>query len=249
MVIRVALSTAAALVALGCGPGKGTERIDPDPPWVADYQRIAREGCECIDPECLDLAHTAAEAMVAKHGGLDEVPPSVHVAHGELDACWRDGTEDLGRDLTDAADAVCTCTKTACIDAYRLQVLHLGDKYRVDLTGAAATLPDAARAPMTRANACVEAVTISADEFLAAMKTRTAAVCKCEALDCVRSTPLASFGDRFYMPDRPSIEAELKDTTEEFCACISQIIAKAIRDKVIPEAAGVSMSVRLQCPE
>jgi hypothetical protein len=220
----------AALIALcACGP---KEHMEPEPPWVTDYQRIAREGCECQDPDCLDAAHAAAVKMETEHGGIDEAPPSVQTAHGELDQCWREGTADIGRDLADAADAVCRCTDDACIEHYRVQVVQIEDKYGTDTHGGG--LDAGAKAEVDRADACLAAVTIDATEYLTAMTAATTALCKCEDPECVvteLSRDPRSFGDRFYLAEAASIETPLADLSAKYCECYKIAKTKVLKDQ------------------
>lgn len=219
----------AALIALcACGP---KERMEPEPPWVADYQRIAREGCECQDPECLDAAHSAAVKMETEHGGIDDAPPSVQTAHGELDQCWRDGTADIARDLADAADAACRCTEPACIEHYRVEVVQIEDKYGTDIHGAG--LDAGAKAEVDRADACLAAVTITADDYLEAMTAAANALCKCEDPECVKAELVRdprAFGDRFYVADLSSIESTLNDVKFKYCDCYKIAKTKVLKD-------------------
>lgn len=224
----------AALIALcACGP---KEHMEPEPPWVHDYQRIAREGCECQDPDCLNAAHAAAVKMETEHGGIDDAPPSVQTAHGELDTCWREGTADIGRDLAVAADAACKCTDTTCIEGYRLQVVQIEDKYGVDTHGKG--LDPAARPEVERADACLAAVTISASDYLESLTAATDALCKCEDEDCVKSEisrDPRQFGDRFYVPDIATIESAIEDIKFKYCDCYRIAKTKVLKDQDKPE--------------
>jgi hypothetical protein len=223
----VALALAFAQLA-ACGGRQVAEPSEEEPPWVKDYERIAREACACPDDEdCLNDAHARAVAMEDAHGGIDDAPPSVQIAHGELDKCWREGTYDLARDVTSAVDAVCACSESACIDLYRLDVIHISQKYKVDLSSPDALDP-ASRESVARASACIAKVSIPAEEYLSAYQGRADAVCKCETRHCAETSPRIDFGERFYV-DLAAVKAEADVAAEKYCDCMFGFVAKELK--------------------
>jgi hypothetical protein len=242
----LAMRCLVALVAIAaCGP---RERMEPEPPWVTDYQAIAREACECQDPECLDDAHARAMQMEAEHGGIDEAPPSVQTAHGELDKCWREGTHDLARDLRGAADAVCRCRDDACIDAYRLTLVQIEDKYTVDTRSS--QIEAAARAEVDRADQCIADVTIDGEEYLTALKDYTDELCKCDDEVCAktqitRAPPV--FGDRFHIADAAAIRGAFDAISTGYCNCFKVVRDKVLKDLPDRDKLQTKVSVIMQC--
>jgi hypothetical protein len=234
------------LVAIAaCGP---RERMEPEPPWVADYQAIAREGCECQDPECLDAAYARAMKMEADHGGIDEAPPSVQTAHGELDKCWREGTRDLARDLRGVADAVCRCRDNACIQDYRLRLVQIEDKYGVDTKSS--QLEPAAAAQVARADQCIADVTIPGDDYITELRGYTAALCACDDEECakteiVRAPP--SFGDRFHVADVAAIQSDFDSISKGYCDCFQIVRDKVLKDVPDVDKLQTKVSLLMHC--
>jgi hypothetical protein len=236
----------ASLACTACGP---RERMEPEPPWVADYQAIAREGCECPDPECLDDAHARAMQMEAEHGGIDEAPPSVQTAHGELDKCWREGTHDLARDLRGATETLCRCRDNACIEAYKLQLVQIEDKYSVDTRSP--QLEGAARTEVDRANQCIADVTIPSEDFLAALGSYTEELCKCEDEQCAKTQIARSppaFGDRFHIADIRAIQAQFDEVSAAYCECFRIVRDKVLKDMPDHDKLQTKVSMMMHCP-
>jgi hypothetical protein len=223
----IAYAAVAAVAVIACsGAQKPPEPSEAEPPWVKDYQRIAEEGCACGgDEDCLNEAHAAASAMEAEHGGIDDAPPSVQVAHGELDKCWREGTLDLGRDLGDAADAVCKCADSECVNLYKISVMRLQEKYRVDLA-APAGLEPGPREAAARADACIAKVSIPVEELVQAYQRRAATMCRCETLHCAETSEKLDFGARFYVANMDRAQTDVEMASDRYCSCLSEILAK-----------------------
>ena len=234
-----------------CGSKQVEEPSEPEPPWVKDYQRVATAGCACGDAACLDKAHAELEKMVADHGGIDEAPPSVHEAHGEFEQCWRSGTKDIARDLSDAADAVCKCRETACINAYNVQLIHIGDRYRANLD-APATLDERARPALERGKACVAAVTVPADEYVEIIARTTKQFCECGAVDCIRTVykdRSKAFGDRFIIGDKEQVKPRVEKIREAYCRCLTTAISKGIESKTLKPETGKKIDQVFKCGE
>lgn len=245
----------AALFAVACGgPQKPPEPSEAEPPWVKDYQRVAREGCACGDDEdCLDAAHAQAVELEAAHGGIDDAPPSVQVAHGELDRCWREGTLDLGRDLGDAVDQVCQCREPECINLYRIQLVKLQEKYKIDL-GSPDELDPATRETTARASVCIAKVSVPADEYLQAFQRRADTVCRCDTRHCVETSARVDFGDRFYVADEQSVATDVELARDRYCSCMGGIVAKEHKDdppeekKADTPKVDISVDPLIRCP-
>jgi len=100
------------------------------PPWWQDARTLADQGCTCGDEPCLTRTRAALVALEDQHGGMDEAPPEVHEAHARFDACYRNGTFDLVRDLEHAKNALCGCGDAGCAKLALAEVTHARDKYK-----------------------------------------------------------------------------------------------------------------------
>jgi len=250
MVDAMAVRFTVCLFAVGLACGGSKPRIEPEPAWVAEYARIAQDGCACqFDPECLDAAHVAAVKMEQDHGGIDEMPPSVQVAHGELERCWREGTRDLGRDLKVAAEQVCRCADVACIDAYRRELVQLESKYGVN-TREPQRLGAGPREELDRAAACIAGFTSPAEEYLEAMRGVAKTLCTCDSLECWQKAvdaPAPTFGDRFYVAELAAIDGELGVVAAKYCDCFDDVADSGAKDKVTLPRSPTSMPIRMGC--
>ena len=234
---------------LGCGGKQVAEPSEPEPPWAADYQRVAREGCACGDPACLDAAHARLAKMEADHGGLDDAPPSVQTAHGEFEQCWRGGTQDMARDLADASDAVCKCTDTKCVNTHRIELIHIGDRYKVNLDDPS-TLDARARAAFDRGQKCLAAVTVPGDEYLDILARTTKQFCDCGALDCIRAVfrdRAKLFGERFVIGDLDAVRPQAERFKQQYCRCLSDAVNKGIEAKTIKPDVAAKIDVAFNC--
>jgi len=249
----LAVCVAAVLAATCGGKDKPPVLSEAEPAWVDDYKRIADAGCDCIDEDCLRDAHAKAEAMERAHGGLDDAPPSVQEAHGALDRCWRDGTDDLPRDLGDAVDAVCKCTDNECINSYRIAQLHIQDKYRVNLASPD-DLDPASRETVARASVCINKVTVHAEEYLAGHQRRADAICRCDTRHCAEVSDRLDFGGRFYVPELQTIQVDVEIASDRYCQCLGGIIAKELKAESPdgkappPPTVDISLDPLIKCP-
>jgi hypothetical protein len=239
----------AAVAACGGGTKKQPEPISPmeNPAWAIDYERQADEGCKCAEAECLEKAHTALSAIEVEHGGMDEVPPSVHVAHGKFDKCWREGTRDIGRDFEQAAQNVCTCTTSECLRLGKIEIAGLTDgKYRENLDAQLAASPNAVAASK-RAVDCITKATMPAGEALAMFDRITTSMCACKDFNCVsavygqRSTAMGS-----YLEIDETIDAtKVAEFKTKFCGCLEKAATDSIKNlSPVPSATSVDLSMK-----
>jgi hypothetical protein len=228
-----------AVVALianyACG-GKDVQPTDPDPPWVAEYQKTVRAGCECKAEACFSQAKEKLDKLVSDHGGFDEVPLSVHEAHKKFDPCWREGTADLARDLSESADAICRCTDSGCVQSFRVGMVALEDKYGTNFEPPLSnSLDENIRTELERADKCLSAISIPAADFLAYMQETTGGICACTEIECMQkilAERMAKFKGRHFIDGLPAIQSQLDASKTKYCSCIGKDLAVEIADKV-----------------
>jgi hypothetical protein len=221
----------ALLLAAACGSRqpKMVEHVEDDPAWAASYEKRAAAGCECRDSACLEKVHAELAKVEADHGGMDEAPPGVQKAHGDLDKCWRDGTKDAARDMNAIADAVCGCADGACLRQFEMDEMHIAGKYeQVDVTDVAAMAPGATAA-LARARKCVEDVTIAGDAFLAIEVKLSDTVCGCDNLGCAQSAMKEAsdgYGKFLRVSGLDDIQPKLDALQPKYCQCLGDLINK-----------------------
>lgn len=227
---------ALALVAGSSCGGKDLQPTEPDPPWVAEYQTVAKAGCDCKSETCLSEAKQKLDKSLADHGGFDEVPISVHEAHNKFDVCWRAGTTDLARDLAKHADAICRCSDSACVQAFREGMVMLEDKYSTNFEPPLREkLDQEILKELDRGEQCFGALSIPGKEYAAYMQQSSDAVCACGELECMQKVlqeRLAKFKGRFFVDSLPEFQSELDASNSKYCGCIGKNVAKELSDEL-----------------
>ncbi len=241
----------ALIASYACG-GKDLQPTEPDPPWVAKYQKIARAGCECKSEPCFSKSKTQLDKLVSDHGGFDEVPLSVHEAHEKFDPCWREGTADLARDLSNSADAICRCADAGCVQTFRLGMVALEDKYGTNFEPPLSdSLDQEIRKELDRAGQCLGAISVPGEEFLAYMQETTDGICACAEIACMNkilNERMGKFTGKYFIDALPSIQSQLDASKAKYCSCIGKDLAEEIADKV---NAGIPprLNVKVTCTE
>ena len=183
--------------------------------------------------------------MVAQHGGMDEAPPSVHVAHGKLDKCWRAGTKDLARDYEDVANRVCACTTSDCLRLTRLELDTLAEtKYRGLTLDDFAANPKATEAVL-RVKICVAKLTMPAGPALELFTSTTDAMCACQDFACTqavtkqREAALSKYVDIDGDVDRD----KLTMLNVRWCGCLEKAMTAELKaQSPAPNLTSVSVS-------
>ena len=218
-----------------CG-GKDIQPTEPDPPWVADYQKTARAGCKCKAEPCFTQAKEKLDKLVSDHGGFDEVPLSVHEAHEKFDPCWREGTADLARDLAKSADAICRCADSGCVQTFRLGMVELEDKYGTNFEPPLSdSLDQDIRNELERADKCLSALSVPGEEYLAYMEKTTGEICACTEIPCMQKIlgeRMGMYQGRYFIDALPSVQSRLDASKAKYCSCIGKKLAEEIADKV-----------------
>ena len=216
--LALALITAAA-----CGPK--TLANDPPPappsdePWVKEHVAIVKAACECEDSACLETAKAEIDALEAAHGGLDESPADVHQSRGRFETCYRSGTNDPVRDLSQVTESLCRCAESVCVDKALIARLNVDDKY------ANATLGDEQKSEIGALNAkyasCKRAKIITGEAVAAHVEKVMFAVCDCAGgSGC--GLPLTSLDDYPSAPkvtDFDDVKDRVKLAMERLCNC------------------------------
>ncbi len=237
-------------ISVACG-GKDLQPTEPDPPWVAEYQSVAREGCKCTSEACLNKARTRLDSLVSDHGGFDEVPLSIHEAHEVFDPCWRSGTADLARDLSKRADAICRCEEFACVQSYRENMVALEDKYGTNFEPPLdQKLTADAQKELARATACLGELSVPGEEYLASMETTTLAICECKDIGCMQKIlgeRKAQFTGRVFVDSLSSIQSKLDISNARYCDCLGEALAHDVANSL---AGGMpkELNVKVDCP-
>ena len=235
-----------------CACGSAPKReVIPDmtaPAWVDDYATRAEAGCACEDAACLDKAHVELATMVTDHGGFDDAPEGVHVAHGKFDKCWRDGTKDIGRDFTQLAQSICSCTTSDCLRLAQIeQSTMVNGKYRDNLDAELAASPVATGA-VARAQACIAKVTMPAAAAIEVFTSSTDAMCACTDMACVgavmkqREAAMSKWIDIDASVDRDLVAT----LAARWCDCMEKALITEVKGKS-PAPSLTSVSVDVNC--
>ena len=228
-----------AVVLVACGGAPIHESVEQNPDWVIAYRDRVDRGCACKDATCLDTAHAELAQLEADHGGLDEAPPDVQTAHGGFDRCWRAGTRDPARDAAASADEICACTTSECVRTWKLDAMHLFDKYGI-------ADGDGLGSAWQRATACKANVTLAGSAALALVTSAADAMCACKDLDCVQdaqSTSGSAMGRYLDIESGDISAGELAAQSQRFCGCLGNAIAGSLAG-ALPLT---SVSVSLNC--
>jgi len=240
------------VVISACGGGNKPREVVPemkDPAWAADYEARATTGCECADAACLDKTHGELLAIETEHGGMDDAPASVHVAHGKFDKCWRDGTKDIERDFEAAAQKICTCTTSDCLRTARIEMATLSDgKYRENLDAELAAHPKATTAAM-RAATCIRKVTMPAADAVAAMEHRADSMCGCKDVACAASVEKQPTGMENYLEVDASVDVtKVEAARARYCGCWENAIKEEIKAMTpVPGLTSVRINLDMRC--
>ncbi len=237
-----------AVWACGSSPKREVVPDMTEPAWADEYAKRAEAGCGCADATCLEAAHTELAAIMTKHGGFDDAPQGVHVAHGKFDTCWRDGTRDIGRDFERLAQTICSCTKSECLRLAQIEQASLvNGKYRDNLDAELAASP-VATAAVVRANACLAKVMMPAALAVEVFTTSTHAMCACKDMACAasvmkqREAALSKWIDMDPSVDRTSIA----NLASRWCDCMERVAVAEIKG-MSPVPTFTSVSVDLNC--
>jgi hypothetical protein len=246
---------AAFAVLVGCGgkpPPAATSDFPamPEPAWATTYKQRAADGCGCKDAACLDQIHAELARIEAEHGGMDDAPPGVQAAHGQFDGCWRERTKDPARDLDYLATHACDCTDAACFAHWRLDAMHLTDKYDVADLDELAKSSAGGAASLARARTCIAAVTIGGEDLLAIVDKATQAMCKCENVGCAttvmkeRSDALAKYVE---VDGLEVVQPRLDELQPRYCRCLGDLVAKEVAESLDPFPAATKIDVTMNC--
>jgi hypothetical protein len=236
-----------AVVLVACGGAPIHESVEQNPDWVIAYRDHANRGCACKDAACLDAARAELAQIEADHGGIDEAPPDVQTAHGDFDRCWRAGTRDPARDAAASADEICGCTTSKCVNEWKLDAMHMFDKYNVASGDGLAQLSPAAGSAWQRAAACKASVTISGGDAVTAMKSVADLACACKDLDCVQRTLQRSTGsgsgDYLVIETDDADDAQIRVEQRRMCDCLVNAFGQQLA-QALPNA---SLSMSASC--
>lgn len=209
----------ASLLALSCGPK--TLATNPPPaeasnaPWVKEHRELVRAGCDCDSSSCLEELKTRIDALEAKHGGLDESPAEVHIAHGEFARCYQDGTRDPVRDLKTIARRLCGCATEACVKQSMIARLQFEDKYGAGVKSGELAELDA------QYEQCKGQKMISGEDLAAHYERVMTTVCACASKQkCgTRLTDLPPMPAAVLITDLDSHQDRIEQATEHTCNC------------------------------
>jgi hypothetical protein len=238
-----------AVCACGSSPKRDVVPDMTEPAWVDEYATRAEAGCACEDAACLDKVHGELAAMVTKHGGFDDAPQGVHVAHGKFDKCWREGTRDVSRDFENLAQMICSCTTSECLRLATIEQNVLLGKYRETL---AADLQTNSRlgVALLHAGQCIAKVTMPAADAIELFTRSSDAMCSCTDLACAglvmkqRDAALARWVDIDGAVDRDQLGAQ----QSRFCDCWEKAaIAEVTGKSPVPALTVTSVSVDFKC--
>ena len=239
------------LVLVGCGASTPAPESDSDG-RPDRFVELAGAGCECETASCLNRAHQELEALLEEMGGFDEAPSAVHVSHREFDACWRAGTEDLGRDLEELAEGVCRCAENECWDGFETGVARMQDRYDVDARDPDDFQGDD-RTVAERLAECATARELDAATYVAYLEGHQARVCACESLACYRrvnETFQEQLDGRLTVPDRETQADAIATAHEAVCRCFGVLAQRELGQAmsgVLPVA--INADVTIECEE
>ena len=190
------------------------------PPWWQDARTLADQGCTCGDEPCLTRTRAALVALEDQHGGMDEAPPEVHEAHARFDACYRNGTFDLVRDLEHAKNALCGCGDAGCAKLALAEVTHARDKYKGVVPDPQAVEPVA---KLTAAlDACLAEKVVDGPAWADELSSIAKQVCACKDQDCVNGATgrvLARLRGVLIVQNDAGSEQRINDAYERMCKC------------------------------
>ncbi|HEY3804092.1 MAG TPA: hypothetical protein VGL61_15860 [Kofleriaceae bacterium] len=238
-----------ALVLVACGGTQPVhESVEREPDWAVAYQQRAKQGCTCADSLCLDAARGELAKLEAEHGGIDDAPPDVQVAHGAFDACWRKGTHDPARDAEASAGEICGCTTGDCVQKWKLDTMHMFDKYGVPDGDTLVQVTPAAGSAWQRAVACKATVTIAGSAALAMMTGWADAVCACKDLDCAQHAAAARGSASWLDIDYGEVtETQLGAELQRYCGCYGNALGKELTKALPVPASMLSVSMQMDC--
>jgi hypothetical protein len=210
---------AIACLLVSCGP-KSLETNPPlaepsDAPWVAEHRELVDAGCACETSDCFEEARAKIDALVAEHGGLDESPADVHVAHGEFAQCYQGGTSDPVRDLGAVAHRMCGCATEGCVKQSMIARLKFEDKY-----GAVGDNKELAELD-AQYSRCKDERIVSGNALAGHFESVMSVVCSCAASDkCgTRLTDLPPMPAAVLITERSAHEHRITRATEQICNC------------------------------
>jgi hypothetical protein len=242
----------ALVVVIACGSKqpKIVEHVESDPEWATTYERRAHDGCACKDADCLERVHAELAKVEVDHGGMDDAPPGVQQAHGELDQCWRDGTKDPARDLDYSATQVCGCADTGCLTKWRTDAMHLADKYAAtDLDEVAKAAPSGP-ASVARARKCIADVTISGADFMVIVDKSTDEMCKCQNMGCAQASMkgrVDALAKYLEIDGVDAIQVRLDELQIKYCKCLGEIAGRELAENISPFPAATKIDVTMNC--
>jgi hypothetical protein len=238
-----------ALMLVACGGAQPVhETFERDPDWAAAYEQRAKQGCTCADAACLDATRGELAKIEADHGGIDDAPPGVQAAHGDFDKCWRKGTHDPARDADASATEICGCTTSECVQQWKLDAMHVLDKYGVPDGDALARMAPAAGSAWQRAVSCKASVTIAGSAALAMASSWADAVCACKDLDCAQRAASARGSASWLDIDYGDVtEAQLGAELQRYCGCYGNALGKELTNALPVPASMVSVSMSMKC--
>lgn len=239
-------AVAIALLAVSCGPS--TLATNPplaeksDEPWVARHRELVTDACACGDSACLEELKARIDALVAEHGGLDNSPAEVHVAHGELEQCYQAGTRDPVRDLEVVVRKLCGCATEACVKQAMIARLEYSDKYGSPAKGDVSS--DKLAGLEAEYARCKSDKIISGDELATHYEKIRATVCACAANNAcgTRLTDLPPMPTAVMVTELSAHEVRIARATELICTC-------ATNAKMTGTYGGFAVTRRCKPPE
>lgn len=208
------------------GTAKPVERVEAEPSWVTSYVAAVEEVCACKDDPCTRDKRSAADQILAAHGGVEEAPPSAQQGFEKLETCWRERTRDLARDLEVLSTRACACTSFYCWEQWERDMTSLARKYEVRTKEDLRTAPgstEASIAQFDRAVSCLDKGTVSSDRFVAILQGAADEMCACKTTPCAKGVITAAEAKLgAYFNVGPGRAAEIDALKVKLCQCQNQ---------------------------